>query len=137
MEDIIQSLQKEHHPLKVFKCDTVEAYNKKVINAYAGAHDGKKGVRVRNAHALMSFSVSYLFPADIIFLEQQNGRFVAQILVRRLFLGLLYMPYRSLRDATRPFQYLYACWKLLKCCKARVRALLIWHRKVHNKNEAL
>ena len=33
VEDIIQSLQKEHHPLKVFKCDTVEAYNKKVINA--------------------------------------------------------------------------------------------------------
>ena len=55
-----------------------------------GAHDGKKGVGARNAHALMSFSVSYLFPADILFLEQQNGRFVAQILVRRLFLGLLY-----------------------------------------------
>ena len=56
----------------------------------SGAHDGKKGVGARNAHALMSFSVSYLFPADILFLEQQNGRFVAQILVTRLFLGLLY-----------------------------------------------
>ena len=31
-----------------------------------GAHDGKKGVGARNAHALMSFSVSYLFPADIV-----------------------------------------------------------------------
>ena len=61
-----------------------------MILVLPGAHDGKKGVGACNTHALMSFSVSYLFPADILFLEQQNGRFVAQILVTRLFLGLLY-----------------------------------------------
>ena len=47
-------------------------------------------VGARNAHVLMSFTVSYLFPAEILFLEQQNGRFLAQILVTWLFLGLLY-----------------------------------------------
>ena len=30
VEKVIQSLQNEHHPLKVLKCDTVESYNKKV-----------------------------------------------------------------------------------------------------------
>ena len=55
-----------------------------------------------NAHALMSFSVSYLFPADILFLEQQNGRFVAQILVTRLFLGLLYAIQAAVRRISTP-----------------------------------
>ena len=79
------------------------------------------GVGARNAHALMRFSVSYLFPADILFLEQQNGRFVAQVLVTRPFLGS-YMPYRSLKAAVRRI-YTLVGNSLKVCLAASVQVL--------------
>ena len=47
------------------KSEIAHRMDSKVIFVATGAHDGKKGVGARNAHTLMSFSVSYLFPADI------------------------------------------------------------------------